>query len=223
VNCLGSHDDPTEAESGYLCRKCFGRLRRALRDLPAVATWLEVNIAAGGAAGERVSGTREDPIPLRVDILDLIGPVNPDPSHPPGAKRLADNTLDAAAVDQLGDPSFFDELRSWAALVEEETEAGWADRRTLSGAATFLLTHLHWVSLQPWVDEFNDAVHKLHRRAHRVVPWREEVRRDPQPCDRCGVRAIVMHMTQGRSVCEERAGGCGRIMVWDHQRKDAAC
>lgn len=88
--CVGDHGDaPTQADVGYLCVRCFSRLRNSLLQLPAVATWLEVNIAAtGNPNGERVSGSSEDPIPLRPDVLDLVGPDSrkyaiPDPNHLP--------------------------------------------------------------------------------------------------------------------------------------------
>lgn len=76
VNHGDSEADSTpQAETGFLCSKCFSRLRSGLLELPAIATWLHVNLAAGGNPdGEKVSGSREDPIPLRVNVLDLIGP-----------------------------------------------------------------------------------------------------------------------------------------------------
>lgn len=68
------HDEAVDADVGLLCAPHYARLRNQLVALPAVAGWLQVHLAAGGAPGERVSGSREDPIPLRVDLLDLMGP-----------------------------------------------------------------------------------------------------------------------------------------------------
>lgn len=167
--------------------------------------------------GDRVTGTREDPIPLRTDILDLIGPVAPDPSVPVLRQ-------DAATWDQLGETSIFDEVRSWCALVETEAaEDGqdftWEDRRTLTGAVAYLTGHLSWVAAQPWVDELIAAVRKLARDAHRVAPWRAETMRDTEPCDRCGVRAVVLHVAESTLVCERRMGGCGKATVSDYLRQ----
>lgn len=78
-------EEPAEAEVGLLCFDCFTTLRKSLEELPAIAGWLHVNIAAGGESGERVAGTREDPIPLRQDVLDLIGP---DSRHYVSDERL---------------------------------------------------------------------------------------------------------------------------------------
>lgn len=211
-DCIGKHEDAQEAATvGYLCARCFSRLRRSVLELPAIAAWLHVNLAAGGVAGERVGGTKEDPIPLRLDVLDLIGPVAPDPSA----------ALFRDMEHQHGDPSMYDEMRSWAALVEEESGFEWDDRATLVGAVSYLAGHLSWIVAQPWVDEFADKVSDLSRRAHRIAPWRAEVIRDKRPCETCGVAAICNRMAEGRSVCEKRLGGCGRTIVWDHERKTA--
>jgi hypothetical protein len=72
--CIHSHDEPVDAEVGLLCAPHYARLRSQLLALPPIAGWLHAHLAAGGPPGERVSGTREDPIPLRVDLLDMIGP-----------------------------------------------------------------------------------------------------------------------------------------------------
>lgn len=204
------HEDGPEATVGYLCVQCFSRLRSTLLSLPAVATWLEVNIAAGGVPGERVSGSREDPIPLRVDVTDLIGPVAPNPTA--AFTRDDEGRLTWEALDQAGEPSIFDELRSWALLVREETQATWTgdDRHTLTGAVTFLSARLSWIAEQPWVDEFYGKVTLLHTQAHRVVPWRPELRQIKEPCEDCGVRAMVAHIAEGFRRCEKHAGGCGR-------------
>ena len=212
TGCVGTHpDQPTHADIGRLCYACWTRLRSQLCALPAVAGWLHVFLAAGGAAGERVSGSREDPIPLRVDILDLIGPVAPNPSLPVIAEARVGGS------DQAGDPSILDELRAWAEQVEAETGEAWEDRRTVTGAVTYLTGRLSWIVEQPWVDEFDARIRDLSTRAHRVAPWRAEIRRDPTPCETCGRRAIVIHLAEGHSRCEKRAGGCGRVIVWDHR------
>lgn len=55
--------------SAGLCDSCERRLLRTLGDLPALYTRLEMIIDEHKAAGEKVSGTREHPIPPRIDVL----------------------------------------------------------------------------------------------------------------------------------------------------------
>jgi hypothetical protein len=286
--CIANHgEDTPEADVGHLCGKCFSRLRSTLLELPAVATWLEVNIAAGGVAGEqRVSGSREDPIPLRQDITDLIGPdslkfIEPNASHLPSfvlwedgrmlgvyrtwqeahatrveEMRLAgveepvirvlttgqtikegrESTVDPAKIaaarerwqirptqrggtDQAGVDAFIAALRYWSGRVSEESNqpwTGWWDRNDLTGIVQWLAARLSWIAHQAWASEFNDEIRKLTSDAHRVAPWRAEIVRDRKPCETCGVAAIIVRMSEGRTVCEKTAGGCGRVITWDH-------
>lgn len=210
--CVGNHgDEPPEAESGYLCLDCYKALRKQLEQLPAVAAWLEINIAAGGSGlRDKVTGSSEDPIPLRVDVTDLVGPVGSNPTA--AMTRDEFDQLTWEALDQAGETSLFDEARSWAQLVKDETGATWTgdDRHTLIGAVTFLLAHLHWIAAQAWVDEFASVIARLHRDAQRVAPWRARLQRTDEPCSHCDVRALVIHLGEGFTRCEKHLGGCGR-------------
>lgn len=249
TDCVLSHSDPVEAQQGFLCLEHWSRLRSSLLELPAIVTWLEVNIAAGGNPGERVSGTREDPIPLRLDVLDLIGPDSTryvDPGVPPKVLLWEDGVcvgvfttwpaavearwaeiVDAADVDadvhrwqvrvteaggldQRGADSFAAPLFHWARIAEAEGGFDWLARPDVTGVVDWLARHLSWVVAQPWVDEFATEVAELSRAAHRLAPWRPEIRRDPDPCTVCGRCAVVLHIAAGESRCEAKAGGCGR-------------
>lgn len=147
--CRGTHpdDERPAAEFGFLCRGCQDRLRRQLRMVPAVAEWLRVNLAAGsGELRDRVSGSSEDPIPLRLNVLDLVGPGSPLPvfrlvldqegresirsllaryaqevhngghPYPPSAVVLLDGKLQG-------------EYHSFTAAVEDCDRARWGSRR----------------------------------------------------------------------------------------------
>jgi len=250
VNCARC-DDPRPADIGQLCLDHWSQLRCALLELPAVAGWLHANVAAGGVAGEtRVSGSREDPIPLRVDVLDLIGPdslrpavTTPDDQagceafratlgyyatlvHVDGGFAFPPLTvirLDGAQVGEYADADVAADVlgrlrwRSrrlvhparWQARVVSG-RSGWADLASLPALVGWLAEHLLWVAGQPWVGEFAVEVRGLGVRAHAVAPWRPEIRRDPDPCPRCGRRSVVLHLAAGESRCERRAGGCGR-------------
>lgn len=88
--CAGKHElgDEQPTETGNLCHRCYRTLRLLLAQLPAVETWLWMNEAAGGSPSERVSGTSEDPIPLRLDVLDLVGPDSHRPARTDAASYL---------------------------------------------------------------------------------------------------------------------------------------
>lgn len=248
---ITDHDQPVDTDVGLLCADHFSRLRSQLLELPAVANWLRVNLAAGGnGISERVAGSREDPIPLRPDVLDLIGPdslrfVTRGLDDQRGAEAIrATLAYYAQQVHEQAEAAFpaatavvFDgrvvgefaraadageALRQsrWQArrlvdphrwrLVVVPARAGWADRASLVDLADFLAAHLSWLAARSWVAELFVEVQELGRQAHRVAPWREEIRRDRDPCTRCGAPAVVLHLASGVSRCEPRAGGCGR-------------
>jgi len=96
TNCVGNHqpsDNPDwqwpTATTGLLCHRCRSRLSSLLIQMPSLAAWLEENIAtSSNPNGPKISGSREDPIPLRPDVLDFVGPdslkaaVTPDAAIP---------------------------------------------------------------------------------------------------------------------------------------------
>lgn len=60
-----------EAEQGYVCDRDRVRLARTLDDVYDLSLDLPDNLARTGASGPKVTGSREAPLPLNVDVLDL--------------------------------------------------------------------------------------------------------------------------------------------------------
>ena len=294
VTCLGSHDEPVEAEVGYLCHSCFKHLRGLVTHLPSIATWLEVNIAAGGAGiQEKVTVSSDDPIPLRPDVLDLVGPASLHFVEPTGfelharftvwedgdligehmtwasARTFCRTAMREAGIDQTvaefatgrpltvqehkegtythlhdeieqartrwqirptalggsdqrGEDAVTSALRHWAGELAEELALPWNtwdERNTVTGLVRWLSSHLSWIAEREWVVEFAYELQQMTSQAHRVAPWRAEIIRDREPCESCGVAALIIRMAEGRTVCERNAGGCGREIRWDHKSK----
>jgi hypothetical protein len=207
--CAGWHpDNPPEVTVGRLCDDCYRKLSRYLTELPGLVAWLHANLAAGGTPlGERVSGSREAPTPLRLDVMDLIGPTSGDqiPDCDPDDRR----GRNAAGEPS---PSIADELASWVGTVTEERPDTTAPARLdVTSLCVWLQAQLPWIAAQAWVVEFMAALHEIERDTARVAPWRPELLRDRQePCTDCGVLALVQHVAKGQVVCEQRLGGCGR-------------
>jgi hypothetical protein len=251
--CRGSHpeDERPAADVGLLCRKCHDLLRKQLRMLPAVENWLRANLRAGsGELRDKVSGSSEDPIPLRLNVLDMIGPTSPLPvfrfvldqegreairsifrryaekvhedgghPYPPSAIVFRDGT-------PLGEYSSFEDAvrdcdqarwdsrrstdpRRWS-IRQRVSREGWPERAPLADVSKYLGNHLKWVVHQDWCEELLGELTHLLSEAHQSTPWREEIRRDTEPCRRCKKPTVVLHIAQAKSRCEEKAGGCGR-------------
>lgn len=64
---------PRRAEHGNLCWPCHRRFELMLTDSPVVYRWLTGNMATGSGAAtdaERVTGSREQPAPIKVMVFD---------------------------------------------------------------------------------------------------------------------------------------------------------
>jgi hypothetical protein len=64
---------PRPAKHGHLCYPCHARMRQWFQQAPTIHAWLTANMAAGqGAAPEtdRITGSREQPTPIKLGILD---------------------------------------------------------------------------------------------------------------------------------------------------------
>lgn len=204
IACIGKHPDPVERTIGYICFVCFSRIRRQLIELPAVEIWLQAHIAANGAAVEdRVSGSREEQIPLRLDVLDLIGPTATNSAKP-------FNPYYSIPDDQLGDPGIASFLRSRSEQVHWDTGAAWPEDDSTTGFVAYIAAALSWIVEQDWIDEFMTELEDIGKRARGVAPWAEEIKHEKNgACDKCSKTALVTHVARGRVICEKRLGGCG--------------
>lgn len=207
--CVGNHgpdvapEDIPEPEVGLLCYRCFSRLRHNVVQMPALLSWLKVHVAAVSGAdmdAPHVSGSHDEPIPLRLDVLDLVGPYAKDPDSIP--RELA--------LDQQGDPSIEDTARAWSRLVAGERDVN-PPASDVGSMASFLAANLSWIVEQPWVDEFAGEIDDLTRRAAGLAPWQPERRKvKDEACIECGKKTLVTHVAEGVTVCERRMGGCGK-------------
>jgi hypothetical protein len=72
VKCL--IDEETDLDTGRVCPRCARAEDRRLDYIRRAWTNLPIAMLPGPAVGQRVGGTREAPLPLRVDPLDLAMP-----------------------------------------------------------------------------------------------------------------------------------------------------
>jgi hypothetical protein len=153
----------------------------------------------GQTQGQRVSGSREAPLPLRVDPLDLTLPARAAAIHD-------------VLGDQIGHLSVASVLDSWVREWREtrdmrETPPG----ATVAELAGWLGNRLDWAcSLHPAVDEFAREIRQLHRTIERTVGV-NEVRPEhlDVPCRRCDL--LDLHRLPGQDRVE--CGSCGDLLT----------
>lgn len=167
------------------CRPCRNRVRGLLLGLPelVVQCWMARNPVQRGTSSERVSASKEAPIPLRMDVLNLLGP-------------SADAVL--TGEDQSGPVPVIGVLSAWADLVAEQTRQTPVSH-TVSTLTQYLIDHGEWACRQEWVTDFAEELEgltKTLRRVSGIEPVRIPL---PVVCPRCDLRAMVREEGSGWS------------------------
>ncbi|MFE7559650.1 hypothetical protein [Kitasatospora sp. NPDC057500] len=171
--------------AGRLCTPCATRLGRHLADLPplyaALAAYLRPSAQAADRLGTRPTAPADAPLPVDLDVLDLIGPG--------GAVTV---------------------LETWRQALHEDLELHWPDPwghpdGRLLRAARGLHQHMGYIRLDwPAAGDFAREVRQLHAAATRhVAPTDRLTDRptvvghhpDPRPGDSapCGGRLELPH------------------------------
>lgn len=180
-----------------LCDRCARLLKGNLIELEQI--YCGLSLERGQSNGDKVSGSKEPPLPLRLDVLSWLGPV------PPG-----DAVHGGHEDDQVGAAPLLATLGSWARLIAEERglSAGHVD-----SVITFLLRHHEWSSEQPWADDYAAEI------ADQVAIgrslgglWRLTHRLDGVPCPRCTVCALTRQDGDEWVLCQS----CGAGWSWEH-------
>lgn len=170
-------------ERGYACRPCVERIDRQLRALAGpegLYALLSAQLAPGaGNGGPAVSGSRTAPVPLRLEVLNLMtagGPV-------------------------LGPLETW--VRDWETRGRADMyEAGTLQQRVDHAVGT-LRFNLAWAAANhPAVDEFAREVHLMWRVCERQITGERAARTVPVACP-CGQTLRVTLDTAG-----VRCGGC---------------
>lgn len=194
-------DQRRDIESGQVCAGCRSWLTRTLTEIVELYALLPANLMPGQAQGQRVSGSREAPLPLRVDPLDLTMPARAAVVHDP-------------LGDQVGLLSVATVLDSWV--------RDWRDVRGkgegLPGPTVVELGQ--WLAVRlddacddhPAIDEFADEMKALGHQLRRAV-GRFEIRPEhlDVPCRRCDL--MDLHRLPGEDRVE--CGSCGDLLTED--------
>lgn len=141
---------------GYVCEGDRTWLHTAMVEIPKLYGRLPASLAAGGNAAEKVSGSREAPLPLRVDVLDLMLPSDLDPLVP-------DVRGTVYIDDQAGRVSVATVLDGWVRDWCEVRESGEGlPVPTVAVLAGWLDVRLDWAcDDHPAIDEFAKEIRDL--------------------------------------------------------------
>jgi ribosomal protein L37AE/L43A len=166
------------------------RLRTQLAQIPELLTYAHLALLPGAAPqGGRVSGgSTEAPLPLRLDVLDLLGPRHDDE---PGPDLLA-----SWAETVIADRQRANDWTGWVRVPYTLTR-----ERSASLAVRYLLLHHPFAITRPYARDYAAEIGALHRAldrtAGRPIPHARPAR---MACPHCQM-ITVMERTDGIREC----------------------
>lgn len=209
IVCLVYGRDPRPPMTMPVCDSCRERIRRELVELPDA--YARLSLLPGQAQpGERVSGSREAPLPLAVEPLDLTMPARlPNPTA--AARRFPN--------DQSGRLSVASVLDSWVRDWREvRVMRESAPEPTVPVLVGWLNARLDWaLDHYAAVDEFAAEVSDLVRTLRRMTGTDRLVHRLSAPCPTCDLTEL--HREDGASFVECRH--CRRL--WTEEEYHRLC
>lgn len=223
ARCAVCHGQLPELTEAYACEACAYRLRGMLKELPRHLPVLEELLHPGSSLGGRSGvGRAHSPMPVRLDIMDLLGP-----GH---VVVLAD-----PHGEQTGGIPITPLLYGWARYIAYSYPAATRDRhgtvriepcsgpysRRGSDAPSWcawLITYLPYAVMQPWVQDMyrqlEDLVHRVRAKTDRR-PGRTS---RSAPCPECTCFSLVSTEGEPLIMCET----CGHHLSPEQYKAHAA-
>jgi len=191
--------EPRIYERAQCCEGCRSRLSQLLREIMAMHTLLPIVMVPGQSQGQRVSGSRTPPLPLRVDPLDLTLPARAGAVHD-------------VLGDQIGHLSVATVLDSWVRDWSDTLRIG--DQLPGIGVGSLVLWLRNRLTdacdTHGAIDVFAFEIRNLHRTL-RVVTGLQEIRPEhlDVPCRRCDL--LDLHRLPGQDRVE--CLSCGDLLT----------
>jgi len=180
-HCTRSLRDYELASGQLLCDPCVHQLRRWLAAIPAALIVLRDGSLQRERTGEPGrTGTREAPLPCRLDTLNLIGPAAPGTVRDPHG-------------DQTGSRPIIGLLGDWVRLICEERRINGPEQWTETALAGWLRSELGWASTQPWVAELAGELRDLMWQIRGIARVEVRTRAVSRPCpnEACGMLTLT--------------------------------
>ncbi|WP_406420877.1 hypothetical protein [Streptomyces sp. NBC_00842] len=191
----------------YLCDGCAYRMHTWLRELPRHLPLLQDSLQPDtGPARRGSSGRAHSPLPVRADVLDILGPGHVVPLEDPHGDQSAGVPISALLV-------------GWARYIATEHQAVWYDQhgtqrielcdgavpRSGTGIAawcSWLTAYLPYAVTRPWAADLYEQLEDLLRRVRgitRTAPRRHVM---DAPCPGCSAFALVSVDDEWHISCE---------------------
>lgn len=180
------------------CQRCEHRIRRWLGEIPQQLTLLRASLELDTrpAAGPGGAGRAHSPLPVRSDVLVLLGPAAPGPVRD-------------TKGDQSGPTPVHAVLHAWADQLAENLGHDLPPINANADYAGYLARHLHHALTRDWIAHLHAELQDLVHRIRSIT--RTEPRRRPKtaPCPSCAAFALFETDWQDYVDCE----ACGQLLT----------
>lgn len=223
ARCTVCHDLLSEDAEAYACEACAYRLRGMLKELPRHLPLLEELLQPGSSFGGRGgAGRAHSPMPVRGDIMDLLGPghvvVLADPhGDQTGGIPITPLLYGWARYIAYTYPAV---TRDWHGTVRIEPCSGPYSRRGSDASAwcAWLITYLPYAVTQPWLDDMYRQIEDLVDRIRAKTDRRPGRTSRSAPCPECTCFSLVSTEGEPLIMCES----CGHHLTPAEYKEHAA-
>lgn len=195
-HCTRDLRDHETAALMVICQPDLNRMRAQLTAIPAALVVLREGSMQRERTGEAGrTGTREAPLPGRIDTLNLVGPASTGDVHDPYG-------------DQVGGRPILGVLGDWARLVLEERPGipqprAWNE----TGLSRWLISQLGWLSQREFVGEMASELWDMTMAIRRIASVEVRTRAISRPCPSCDLLSL-QQQDWDRYVRCTACGGC---------------
>lgn len=205
---------PRMPDFPLVCTGCRTQVRIELSEIPDLYARLD-SARAGSGAGPKVSGSREAPVPVSLDAVDLSAPAR---AGSVGVRHRGDWSTKGGDPDQVGYLPVATELDTW---VRDWISHDWCPGDHLPAPTVAILAGWLRVRLDdacdrhPAIDEFAATVKSVRRALTRSIGELRHVDRLPAPCPTCDLTTLIRRDGAAYVECTS----CGRLWTEEDYRR----
>ncbi|WP_200302256.1 hypothetical protein [Streptomyces adelaidensis] len=202
-----------DGRPGRVCSRCASRIRARLAELHYQLPLLQASLQhdRSPTTGTIHGGRATSPMPLRADVINLLGP---------GSNSAVTDPYDETRGDQSGPLPIDTHLKGWAEMTAGHVRLAPAPGiRPGHTWAAWLDAYLPWIVTAPWVAEFHQELAELLARVRAITRTEPQRHLQDAPCPNCDAFALIDEDWQAYVECK----ACGLLLTHpeylDHARR----
>lgn len=179
------------------CIRCSHRMRGMLHEIGEQLPFLHASLRLDGAPAQgRSPGRAHAPLPVREDVLSLLGPAAPGPVRD-------------ALGDQRGSTPVLAVIHAWAEQLAADLGHKLGPYKIGDNHLGYLNTHLPFICVCSWAGELYAELAELIQVVRAITRTEPRKRAKDAPCPQCGSFALIEEDWQTYIEC----GTCAWLMT----------